>query len=205
MRTHARLLASIILASSLCFVQLASAQSAIQASVSTPAEANSAYKLGPGDEVHIAVFNEPDLSVQQKISANGQISVPLIGDVAANGLSTEELSHALAERFQNGFLRNPRVSVSVITYRPFYVIGEVNNPGAFPYTANLTIESAIATAGGFNHRASRNQVFVKHQGDMTEHAYPLTAAVDLQPGDTIRIGQSFLATLSDLPLGAIPH
>jgi polysaccharide export outer membrane protein len=177
-------------------------------SVTTPAatgSAEAAYILGAGDEIRITVFNEPDLAVQQKIGADGGITVPLIGGLNANGMSTEQLSQALAARFRDGYLRNPQVSVSVVTYRPFYVIGEVNNPGAFPYAANLTITSAIATAGGFNHRASKGEVFVRRQGEVQEHAYPITAAVSLAPGDTIRVGQSFLATLGDIPFGLVPR
>lgn len=172
-------------------------------SVSTPD--SSAYNLGAGDEIRVTVVNEPDLTVSQKVGAHGEISVPLIGDFNAGGQSPSQLAQALEARFRDGYLRNPRVSVAVVTYRPFYVVGEVTNPGAFPYTPNLTIGTAIATAGGFSRRASRGEVYVRRQGELEEHAYPLSAPVALGPGDTVRVNQSLLAGISDLPLGLIPH
>ncbi|MES1199997.1 MAG: polysaccharide biosynthesis/export family protein [Pseudomonadota bacterium] len=161
------------------------------------------YNLGPGDEIRVSVYDEPNLGMQQRIGANGAISVPLIGDVLASGLTTHDLAQTLEARFREGYLRNPQVSVAVVTYRPFYVIGEVNNPGAFPFSADLSGSSAIATAGGFTRRANRSNIYVRHQGESEEHAYPLTAAVPLAPGDTIRVGQGFLASLTELPLGLL--
>jgi len=182
-----------------------SAQELTAQAASVSSAPSSGYRLGPGDEIRLSVFNEPDLSAQQRLGANGEISVPLVGDMNARGMSPEDLSRAIETRLRDGYLRNPRVSVSVVTYRPFFVIGEVNNPGSFPYSPNLSVTSAIATAGGFSRRAARGQVYVKHEGELEEHAYTLSANIPLGPGDTVRVGQSFLASLSDLPLGLIPH
>lgn len=162
------------------------------------------YKLGPGDELRITVFNEPDLSVQQqRVSAQGDIAMPLVGDIAARGLSTVELQHAIETKLSDGYLVQPRVSVAVLTYRPFYVVGEVARPGAYPFQADLTIASAIATAGGFARGASRGRVYVRHEGETQERPYAAQAPLPLRPGDTVRVGQGALSSLRDLPLGLI--
>jgi len=182
----------------------ASAQEPISATTGA-SPLSAPYSLGPGDEIRVSVFNEPDLGVQQRVGADGSISVPLVGDINANGMSPQDLARALQDRFRGGFLRNPQVSVAIVTYRPFFIIGEVNNAGAFPYSPNLTIGRAIAIAGGFSRRASRGEVYVKRQGELTERAYPTSASLSLSPGDTIRVGQSVLSILTDLPLALIPH
>lgn len=205
--SSALVVACALLASGQAFAQNAVHQNV---SVSPPAQSmsgqtDSAYKLGPGDEIRMTVVNEPDLTVSQKLGAHGEIAVPLIGDFSADGLSPAELAQSLEARFRDGYLRNPQVSISIVTYRPFYIVGEVNNPGAFPFTPDLTLSTAIATAGGFSRRASRGEVYVRRRGELEEHAYPLSASLALGPGDTVRVGQSLLAGISDLPLGLIPH
>lgn len=162
-----------------------------------------AYALGPGDEVRITVFNEPDLSVEQRISAEGEINLPLVGDLQAGGMTTTQLSDAIEERLRQGYLRNPRVSVTALTYRPFYVIGEVARPGAYPFSADLTVAGAIATAGGFARGASRSRVYVQRAGSLQEEQLSVQENVALNPGDTVRVGQSALSGLRDLPLGLL--
>lgn len=162
-----------------------------------------AYALGPGDEIRVTVYNETDLSGVQRVSAHGGIVLPLIGDVDAAGATTVELAAAIEELFHRGYLRHPRVSISVLTYRPFYITGEVNRPGAFPFSADLTVATAIATAGGLTRRASQRRVYVRQQGETEEVAYPASSDVALGPGDTIRVGQGVLAGWTDLPWGLI--
>lgn len=180
----------------------ARAQTVAAASIPTSAS-TTPYDLGPGDQVRVTVFNEPDLSVEQQLSAEGLINLPLVGDVSATGMTTAELSQAIEARLRQGYLRNPRVSVTVLTYRPFYVVGEVNRPGAYPFSADLTIASAIATAGGFANGANRDRVYVQRAGAIEEHPRRLHDNITLQPGDTVRVGRSALAGLRDLPLGLL--
>jgi protein involved in polysaccharide export with SLBB domain len=162
------------------------------------------YQLGPGDELRITVFNEPDLSVQQqRVSAQGDVAMPLIGDIRAYGQTTTELQRSIEAKLSDGLLIQPRVSVAVLTYRPFYVVGEVSRPGAYPFQANLTVPSAIATAGGYARGASRGRVFVRREGEAQEVAYSAQTPLALHPGDTVRVGQGALSALRDLPIGLL--
>jgi protein involved in polysaccharide export with SLBB domain len=180
-----------------CFAQ------AVSISTSRPPIASVAqeYLLGAGDSVRISVFNEPDLGVEQTLSASGEVSLPLIGDVNASGMSSAQLADALEERFRTGYLENPHVSVAVLVYRPIYVTGEVARPGAFPYAADMSVARAVATAGGYTRHASRSRLYLTRAGASNEEEVSAEAATLLAPGDTVRVGESFAAALRDLPLG----
>jgi polysaccharide export outer membrane protein len=148
----------------------------------------SEYRLGPGDQLRITVFNEQDLTGTYLVGSQGTISYPLVSEVPAAGLTIPEFTQNLQTAL-GAYLRNPDVSVEVANYRPFYILGEVQRPGTYPYSAGLTMLNAVATAGGFTYRANRNRVFVRHANETIEHAYPLTIALPVLPGDTIRIGE----------------
>jgi polysaccharide export outer membrane protein len=151
----------------------------------------SSYRLGPGDKLRITVFGETELTGEYDVGANGDLTFPLIGGVAAAGLTPEQLSQAIAARLQGGYLTEPRVSSSVISYRPFYILGEVANPGTYPYAANMDVRAAVAVAGGYTYRASRRRAYIRHAGEAEERSYRLDETVAIQPGDTIRIGERF--------------
>ncbi|MGD9814199.1 MAG: polysaccharide biosynthesis/export family protein [Hyphomonadaceae bacterium] len=146
------------------------------------------YRLGPGDQLRITVFNEPDLTGQYLVGSQGSIAYPLVGDVRAAGLTLEEFTQALQTALQ-AYIRTPNVSVEVANYRPFFILGEVQRPGTYPYSANLTVLNAVATAGGFTYRANRNRVYIRHANSQEEEVVPLTIATPVLPGDTIRIGE----------------
>jgi polysaccharide biosynthesis/export protein len=146
------------------------------------------YRLGPGDQLRITVFNEQDLTGQYVVGSQGTIAYPLVGEVQAAGLTVLEFSESLQTALQ-GYLRQPNVAVEVANYRPFFILGEVQRPGTYPYSANLTVLNAVATAGGFTYRANRSRVFIRHANEAEEHAYPLTIATPVLPGDTVRIGE----------------
>lgn len=169
-----------------------------------PAPVEAAYHLGAGDAIRVIVHNEPDLSVDQTVGPTGEIALPLLGAVSARNLSTTQLSEALEARYRAGYLRNPRVTITVVTFRPFYVVGEVNNPGAFPYAADLTPSSAIAFAGGFSRSASRSRIYIRRAGEQQERPYSIHDQIALHPGDTLRVGESAMSVLRQLPLGLIP-
>jgi polysaccharide export outer membrane protein len=152
--------------------------------VSQPAE----YRLGPGDQLRVTVFNEADLTGQYVVGSQGTISYPLVGDIQAAGLTVAEFTVNLQNELQE-FLRQPNVAVEVANYRPFFILGEVQRPGTYPYSASLTVLNAVATAGGFTYRANRGRVFIRHANEAEEHSYPLTIATPVLPGDTVRIGE----------------
>ncbi len=146
------------------------------------------YRLGSGDQLRITVFGETELTGLFQVGSQGTIAYPLVGDVQAAGLTvlefTENLQVALRE-----FVRQPNVSIEVANYRPFFILGEVQRPGTYPYSASLTVLNAVATAGGFTYRANRNRIFIRHANEPTEHLYPLTITTPVLPGDTVRVGE----------------
>jgi polysaccharide export outer membrane protein len=149
------------------------------------------YQLGPGDRVRITVFGEADLTGEYDVATDGALTFPLVGEIAAMGMTPEELSDTIAARLSRGYVREPRVVSSVISYRPFYILGEVENPGTYPYAANLDVMSAVAIAGGFTYRANKRRVFIRRAGEAHERALSLRETVYLQPGDVVRIGERF--------------
>ena len=158
---------------------------------STPAQtqSNIAYTLGTGDKLRINVFGQPELSGEFVVDGTGAISLPLIGQVTAIGLSTQELETTIATNLSNGFLLEPRVSAEVINYRPFYILGEVGRPGEYPFNSGLTVLNAVAAAGGFTYRANKKVVFIKSADGNQEMPFELDTNTVVKPGDTLRIGE----------------
>jgi polysaccharide export outer membrane protein len=146
------------------------------------------YRLGPGDQVRVTVFNEPELTGPYTVGAQGTIAYPLVGTIRAGGLTVPEFTTALQTALAT-YVRTPSVSVEVTNYRPFFILGEVQRPGTYPYSASLTVPNAVATAGGFTYRANRSRVFIRHANENVERSYPLTVATPVLPGDTVRIGE----------------
>ncbi|WP_396593032.1 polysaccharide biosynthesis/export family protein [Brevundimonas sp. R86498] len=149
------------------------------------------YRLGPADKVRVNVFGEEALTGEFLVGGSGKISLPLIGEVQAQGLTISELQELIATALRQGYINEPRVNAEVLNYRPFYILGEVNKPGEYPYTNNLTVLNAVATAEGFTYRADTRRVYIKRADGEGELAFPLTTATQVAPGDTIRIGERF--------------
>jgi polysaccharide export outer membrane protein len=149
------------------------------------------YRLGPGDKIRLNVFGEESLSGQFVVSGNGKVSLPLIGEVNAANLTVPEFQSEVDAALRQGYLKEPRISAEVLTYRPFYILGEVNKPGEYPYSSGLTVLNAVATAGGFTYRAQTKRVFIRRHSETTEKPYELQSETAVSPGDTIRIGERF--------------
>jgi polysaccharide export outer membrane protein len=153
---------------------------------------NVASRLQPGDQLKVIVFGEDALSGIYEISSAGAITMPLVGTVTAAGHTPAEVERALTRAFTAGkFLQEPKISVSVVAYRPFYILGEVLTPGRYPYTAGLNVLTAVATAGGFTYRASRTSALIRHPGEAVWQEYSLAAPILVQPGDLIRIPERY--------------
>jgi polysaccharide export outer membrane protein len=152
---------------------------------------DNSYRLSSDDEISITVFNEPDMSIDKiKVSTNGSISMPLLGQVTVKGLTVTELEKTLSIRLLDGYLKKPNVTVSITEYRPFYISGEVKNPGSYPYRKDLTIEKAVTLAGGFTERAAKSTItLVAEQATRNVSSAPLNNAV--KPGDVITVRESF--------------
>jgi polysaccharide export outer membrane protein len=150
-------------------------------------QAGGAYLLGAGDSLRITVFGEPDLSGTFKISDNGALVMPLVGQVQAQGLSLPELQKRLATQLNAKAVKSPDVTLQIEQYRPFFILGEVKNPGSYPYVPDMTVLSAVAIAGGFTFRASQDEVSVtrKRNGAAVESRAKREARV--LPGDVVYV------------------
>lgn len=147
------------------------------------------YRLDTGDQVRLIVFGEDNLSGEFVVNGSGKVSLPLIGEISAARKTTDELKYNIESALADGYLKNPRVNIELLNYRPFYVLGEVENSGEYPYSEDMTVLNAVATAGGFTYRANTKTVFIKRAGARSEERFSLTATTPVQPGDTIRIGE----------------
>ena len=156
----------------------------------TPEEALT-YRLGPGDKLNIITFDEPQLTGLFFVGANGMVSLPWIGDVPAAGRTESQMRADIEARLKDGYILNPQVSLQVMVFRPFYILGEVNKPGEYPYVSGLTVMAAVATAQGFTYRANKHTVWIKHPGPGGEVKLPLTPATEVHAGDTVRIAERY--------------
>jgi polysaccharide export outer membrane protein len=147
------------------------------------------YRLDTKDTLRIVVYDQPSLTNIYEIDQAGNIAVPLIGDVPARGSTTDELRSRIAAKLAASYLRNPDVTVEVATYRPFFVLGEVKNPGQYPYVPAITAETAVAVAGGFTDRANMRTVRVSRSvgGKLYESRIAVTEPI--RPGDTIYVSE----------------
>ena len=160
-----------------------------QQSLTAAATANP--KLQPGDKIRINVYGEDKLSGDYEIDQSGQISLPLAGTVEAVGLTQAGLEQALAKKFRGEYLKNPKVTVTIATLRPFYIMGEVEHPGEFPYKSGLNVLTALAIAGGPTYRASRSTVQIQRRGETSMRDYPISASVPILPGDVIKVPERY--------------
>jgi polysaccharide export outer membrane protein len=151
------------------------------------------YRLAPGDKLKVNVFNEPDLTGEYQVSDNGSIAFPLIGEVRAAGMSAEEFRQHLVEALRNGFVRNPRVSVEIANYRPINVLGEVRNAGQYAYRPGISVQDAIAMAGGYTYRANTSVAYVTRASNAEQITIDLKSKDDAQvlPGDNIRVPERY--------------
>ena len=155
------------------------------------AELQAPYQLAAGDRLRVLVYGQDSLSNSYAVDGAGNISMPLIGLVRVHGLTTEQVQTTVEARLRQGFLREPRVSVEVEAFRPFFVLGEVGASGQYPFVNGMTVQNAIAIAGGFSPRGAKDAVDLTR----TVEGKPMTASVPLtfpvRPGDTITVRERF--------------
>ncbi|WP_211354103.1 polysaccharide biosynthesis/export family protein [Thiohalocapsa marina] len=156
------------------------------------AQADSNYRLGAGDVISVKVFGEESLSFDEvRLTDAGTLPFPFLGEVRASGLTPAQLEREIARGLRGDYLVNPRVTINVINYRHFYVNGEVNTPGGYPYQPGLTVRKAIALAGGKTERASRNKMTIIQEGDLSKEPRRVTLDSAVNPGDILTIEESF--------------
>ena len=149
------------------------------------------YRLDTGDTINISVFGEPELGKQTLLSDSGTISYPFLGEIKVRGLTVVELEKKIYSGLKGDYLINPNVSVAIVSYRPFFIDGEVKKDGAYPYQPGLTISKAITLAGGFTERASKDKIFIIKSDDPTQTAIAVQLNSKVGPGDIITVKQSF--------------
>jgi protein involved in polysaccharide export with SLBB domain len=151
----------------------------------SPGDSN---KLGPNDRLRVTVFGQPTLTGEYTLDGNGVLAFPLIGNVPANGVTTNQLQQAIAAKLEPDYLVNPNVSAEIVNRRPFYVIGEVQKPGNYPYVSDITAVNAIAMAGGFTRRARKNDFYIRRlDKDGKAVRIEANAGTVLQAGDTLEV------------------
>lgn len=149
------------------------------------------YKLGSGDEVKVTVFGETDLSGAFVVDGQGTISMALIGAVPVADRTLEDVSRLIESKYKDGWLRDPKVTAELTKGRPYYILGEVNRPGEYPFVSGLTVMNAIASAGDFTYRADKNKILIKSSDSPNEREVDLTPTTAVRPGDTIRVRERF--------------
>lgn len=150
-----------------------------------------AYRLGAGDEIKVTVYGEPDLSGNFVVDGQGRIAMSLVGQVQVGQLTLDEAADHLEARFKDGYLRDPQVTAELVKGRPYYILGEINKPGEYPFVSGLTVMNAIASAGDFTYRADKSRILIKRKDSPNEEEVVLTPTTPVQPGDTIRIRERF--------------
>ncbi len=161
------------------------------ASPASAPDSISAYTLGSGDKVRVTVFGHEDLSGEFEVDGSGNISLPLIRNVKAEGLTVRQLEQSITERLSPDYLINPSVSVEVLNYRPFYIYGEVTKPGSYPFVNGMTVVNAVAMAGGFTYRARTGSVRIVRAGDPQRKPVDADKDTPVLPGDIIEVPERY--------------
>ena len=154
-------------------------------------QSDDAYHLSIGDKIRVTVYGHEDLSGEFEVDAAGNISLPLTGDIEAVGNTANSLETGIVDALRPDYLKNPRVSVELLDYRPFYIHGEVKSPGSYPYTSGTTVIRAVAVAGGFTYRARKNRIRILRGNADGQVELEATDATPIQPGDIIEVPERF--------------
>ena len=148
-------------------------------------------RFAPGDKVKVVVFGEENLTGEYQVDARGFITLPLAGSIKAGGLNKPELEKSITKQLQRADIRFPRVTVEETNFRPFFVLGEVNKPGEYPYRAGLNVLSAVAIAGGATYRANKSKIFIQRSGSSELTKYPFSHTVRVMPGDVVKVPERY--------------
>jgi polysaccharide biosynthesis/export protein VpsN len=154
------------------------------------AQDDSSYLLGPGDKIIIQVYGEEELKIETQLTDSGKINYPFLGEIAAKGLTIKQLENRIYTGLKGDFFVEPNVFVGMVEYRPFFIHGEVKVPGGFPYKPGMTVNQAVALAGGLTERASREKIFITREANKSQQENA-TLNTKVHAGDTITIDQRF--------------
>ncbi|PZP39265.1 MAG: polysaccharide biosynthesis protein [Pseudomonas fluorescens] len=147
-------------------------------------------QLGPGDKVKVTVFSEPDLSGEFEIDNTGSLAMPLVGEIPVRGLTAREVEKKITATLEEGYLKSPRVNIEVLNFRPFFILGEVNKPGSYPYANDMNVVNAVALGGGYTTRAKIGKVSVRRASAPDKEEY-ISEDSPVYPGDVLRVDERF--------------
>jgi polysaccharide biosynthesis/export protein len=156
-----------------------------------PANPYGTYRLDSGDRIRVVVFGQDNLSRVYGIDSSGSVALPLIGPIRARGLTTSQLAGDIASQLRRKYIKDPKVTVEVETYRPFFILGEVNKPGGYPYVNAMTVEAAVAVAEGYTERAKQRMVRLTRRFGGVMSTVMVPTDYPVQPGDTIYVLERF--------------
>jgi polysaccharide export outer membrane protein len=172
---------------------LKAAEEAAAAALNAPAAPTNVApgQLAPGDKVRMTVFGEEDMSGEFEIDSTGSLAVPLVGEVQARGLTARELEKRVAAKLNEGYLVNARVNIEVLNFRPFFILGEVQKPGSYPWANDMTVINAVALGGGYTPRAKVGNVTLRRANDPDRNEVTVSEETKIFPGDVIRVEERF--------------
>ncbi|MBR0752559.1 polysaccharide export protein [Bradyrhizobium jicamae] len=183
------LVAALALSGCVQTMSVAPAPMAVAYAQPAPVPFDGAYHLDAGDRLRVVVYGQEGLTNTYAIDAAGSITMPLIGSVPARGRTPSGLAAEISAKLRGGFIREPSVAVEIESYRPFFILGEVAAPGQYPYVPNMTVESAVAIAGGFSPRAKRDRVTLTHTDASGAGRFVVPLGTPISPGDTVFVGE----------------
>ncbi|WP_417760618.1 polysaccharide biosynthesis/export family protein [Shewanella sp.] len=162
----------------------------LSCSFSAVAEQEQTYLLGPADKIIIKVIGEDDLTIETQLTDSGKINYPFLGEITAKGLTIKQLENVIYRGLKGDYFVEPNVFVGMVEYRPFFIHGEVKKPGGYPYTPAMTVNQAVALAGGLTERASREKIYIMRE-EFKDKQEAATLSTKVAPGDTVIIEQRF--------------
>ena len=154
-------------------------------------ESDAIYTLNSGDQIEVTVYGHEDLSGEFEVNSEGSVDLPLIDEVTAAGRTVEELEAAIIDKLKPDYLRNPSVTVEVLSYRPIFILGEVKTPGAYPYSKGMTVVNAVALAGGYTYRARTKAIVITRRVDEAKNEIEANADTVILPGDVIEVPERY--------------
>lgn len=155
------------------------------------ASAQTVYTMGSGDTIRVTVFGEPDLSGDFTVDATGRLNLALIGPVDVRNLTADQVRQKIHDAYLDGYLRHPDVAVEIIAFRPFFIMGEVNQPGSYDYVPGMNVLNAIAVGGGMTYRGDEDDIEILRGNDSNRVAIPATLATIVMPGDIVRVAERY--------------
>ncbi|MCC9621106.1 polysaccharide export protein [Thalassospira sp. MA62] len=156
-----------------------------------PSQAQTIFTVDSGDTLNIRVFDEPALSGEFSVDAHGRIQPALIGPISVRGLTADQIAQNIKAAYRDGYLRHPEVRVEIIAFRPFFILGEVNQPGSYDYAPGMNVLSAIALGGGLTYRGDEDDIEITRGNDTNRRQIPATLATIVMPGDIVRIAERY--------------